>query len=59
MTTEQIVLDEIKKHIATLPAESQIKITCIAGTFRNCLSIDPEHAGLAMALVGAEQAARG
>lgn len=58
MTTEEIVLAEIRKHIGAMSEDSQIRVKCIASTFRNCLELDPEHAGLALALVGAEQAAK-
>lgn len=58
MTNEELVLNEIRKHIATHSEEAQIRVKCIASTFRNCLEIDPVHAGLALALVGAEQAAK-
>lgn len=57
MTNEELVLREIRKHIETLSNDDQIRIRCIASTFRNCISIDPVNAGLALALVGAEQAA--
>lgn len=58
MTPEKIVLYEVKEEIAKLPEDSQIRIEAIARTFRNCLEVDPGHAGMAMALVGAEQAAK-
>lgn len=58
MTPEELTLAEIRQHIGGMPEDSRIRVQCIASTFRNCLQIDPEHAGLALALVGAEQAAK-
>jgi hypothetical protein len=58
MTPEKLVLYEVKDEIAKLPQDSQIRIEAIARTFRNCLELDPGHAGMALALVGAEEAAK-
>lgn len=55
---EEQALREVKEHIAGLPEDSQIRIEAIACTFRDCLGADPFHAGAALALVGAEQAAK-
>lgn len=58
MTPEKIVLYEVKEEIAKLPKDSQVRIEAIARAFRNCLELDPGHASMALALVGAEQAAK-
>jgi hypothetical protein len=56
-TPEQQVVHDIKQVIGSMSEDSQTRVTCIASTLRNILKADPQHAGLALALVGAEQAA--
>lgn len=56
MTPEKIVLYEIRDAISKLSNDDQIKVQVRASTLRNILS-DGEHAVMAFALVGAEQAA--
>ncbi len=55
--TEDIVLRQIRETIKQMSDESQVQVQVIAMTLRNILKTDPEHATLAFALVGAEQAA--
>ena len=55
---DDIVLAGVREEIARLPEDSRIRVEVIARTFRNCIAADPMHAGMAMALVGAEQAAK-
>lgn len=57
MTPEKIVLYEIRDVISKMSADDQIKVEVRAATIRNIISAD-EHALMAFALVGAEQAAR-
>ncbi len=57
LTTEDIVLRQIRLTIRQMSDESQIRVEAIAATLRNILKADPEHATMAFALVGAEQAA--
>ena len=58
MTDEEQTLLVIRGTIASLPEDTQIRVKAIAETFRNALKADPDHANLALALVGAEQAAQ-
>jgi hypothetical protein len=58
MTQDEIVLASVRDEIAKLPEDGRIRVEAIACTFRNCIAMDPVHAGMAMALVGAEQAAK-
>lgn len=58
MTQNEIVLADVRDEIAKLPEDGRIRVEAIACTFRNCIALDPLHAGMAMALVGAEQAAK-
>jgi hypothetical protein len=53
-----LVLADVREEIAKLPEDGRIRVEAIARTFRDCLALDPLHAGMAMALVGAEQAAK-
>lgn len=55
MTTEEIVLAEIRKNIKEMSMDDQIRIECIAGTLRGILKAD-SLSGMAFALVGAEAA---
>lgn len=57
MTEEQQTVEIIRMAIKALPEDDQIRIKCIAGTFRNILKNEP-LAGMAFALVGAEAAAQ-
>ena len=57
MTTEQIVLDEIRNNILKLPEPIQLRVAAIAMTLRSILS-NGEAAKYAFALVGAEEAAK-
>ena len=56
MTPEKIVLYEIRDAISKLAEGDRIMVEARAMTLRNILK-DDEHAVLAFALVGAEQAA--
>lgn len=57
MTPEKLVLYEIRDVIAKLPNDDQIKVEVRAATLRGILK-DGEHAAMAFALVGAEEAAK-
>jgi hypothetical protein len=57
MTPEKLVLYEIRDVIAQLPEDDRIIVESIAMTLRNILK-DNEHASMAYALVGAEEAAK-
>lgn len=59
MTNAEIVLREIRQAIKQMPDDSQVQVQVIAMTLRNILKTDPDHATMAFALVGAEQAAKG
>jgi hypothetical protein len=58
MTQDDLVLASVRDEIAKLPEDGRIRVEAIACTFRNCIAMDPVHAGMAMALVGAEQAVK-
>lgn len=57
MTSEQIVLAEIRKNIAAMPDEQRIRTEAIATTLRNIVKCGGEEAHFALALIGAELAA--
>lgn len=56
MTTEEIVLKEVRKNIAEMSNDDQIAIAVRAATLRNIVNAD-QWAPMAFALVGAELAA--
>jgi len=58
MTDEEQTLLMIRGTIASLPEEEQIRVKAIAETFRNALKAGGGYASIALALVGAEQAAQ-
>jgi hypothetical protein len=58
MSQDELVLASVRDEIAKLPEDGRIRVEAIASTFRNCIALDPLHAGMAMALVGAEQTAK-
>jgi hypothetical protein len=58
MTDEEQTLLLIRGTVAGMPEDDQIKVKAIAETFRNALKAGGGHASLALALVGAEQAAQ-
>jgi hypothetical protein len=58
MTPEELTLAELREFIHQMPEESRMRIAVIVSTFQNCIKLDEKHASLALALVGAEMAAR-
>lgn len=58
MTDEEQTLLVIRGTIAGMPEDDQIRVKAIAATLRNALKAGGSHAELALALVGAELAAR-
>lgn len=58
MTEEEKTLLVIRRTIAGLPEDDQIQVKAVAETLRNSLKAGGAHAVLALALVGAEQAAQ-
>lgn len=58
MTEEQRRLIYIRGIIAGLPENKQVKILALAVTVRHMLTVEGDCAALAIALVGAELAAR-
>jgi hypothetical protein len=58
VTDEEQTLLVIRGTIAGMPEEDQIRVKAIAETFRNALKAGGGHAAMALALVGAEQAAQ-
>lgn len=58
MTDDEQTVLLIRGTIAGLPEDDQIRVKAIAETFRNALKAGGGHAALALALVGAEQAAQ-
>jgi translation initiation factor 1 (eIF-1/SUI1) len=57
MTDEEHTLLMIRGTIAGMSEDDQIRIKAIASTLRNVLATGGNHAQMAFALVGAEQAA--
>lgn len=58
MTYEQEVVQTIKAAIAGLPAEDQVQISRVAGIIRTAVELNADYGRCALALVGAEHAAR-
>ncbi len=58
MNEEEQTLLVIRGTIAGMPEDDQIRVKSIAQTLRNVLEAGGAHAQLALALVGAEQAAQ-
>lgn len=58
MTDEEQTLLLIRGTIAGMSEDDQIRVKSIAETIRNVLKAGGGHAAMALALVGAEQAAQ-
>lgn len=58
MTDEEQTLLVIRGAIAGMSEDDQIRVKAIAETFRNALKAGGGYAAMALALVGAEQAAQ-
>ena len=58
MTPEKIVLYEVKEAISQLSEDDRIRVEAIAMNLRNILTAGGEHASMALALIGAEEAAK-
>lgn len=57
MTDDEQTLLLIRGHIAGMPEEDQARVKAIAEDIRNVLKVGGAHASMALALIGAEQAA--
>ncbi len=58
MTEEQQTLAEIRAHIAALPADVNLQVIRCADAYRSIIALAPQAGEMALALIGAELAAR-